>query len=122
MIANIAAASELSSGAATPVSFTLTAGVRSIGAPTGGQPAKQTERRLSPSTRAGQQKGSKRAKSSLRNHAQFSTGGPQARMNRAIARQSSPIVVSMEHACHAGGREFESRRSRKKFLQITNLW
>jgi hypothetical protein len=34
-------------------------------------------------------------------------------MNRAIARQSSPIVVSVEQACHAGGRGFESRRSRK---------
>jgi hypothetical protein len=33
-------------------------------------------------------------------------------MNRAIARQSSPIVASLEHACHAGGRGFESRRSR----------
>jgi hypothetical protein len=34
-------------------------------------------------------------------------------MNRAIARQSSPIVVSVEQACHAGGRGFESRRSRR---------
>ena len=34
-------------------------------------------------------------------------------MNRAIARQSSPIVASREQACHAGGRGFESRRSRK---------
>ena len=34
-------------------------------------------------------------------------------MNRAIARQSSPIVVSVEQACHAGGRGFESRRSRQ---------
>ncbi len=40
-------------------------------------------------------------------------GSPQSRMNRAIARQSSPIVVSVEQACHAGGRGFESRRSRK---------
>jgi hypothetical protein len=37
---------------------------------------------------------------------------PQSRMNRAIARPSSPIVVSVEQACHAGGRGFESRRSR----------
>ena len=33
-------------------------------------------------------------------------------MNRAIARQSSLIVVFVEHACHTGGRGFESRRSR----------
>ena len=33
-------------------------------------------------------------------------------MNKAIARQSSPIVVLMEQARHAGGRGFESRRSR----------
>jgi hypothetical protein len=42
---------------------------------------------------------------------------PQSRINRAIARQSSPIVVLAEHACHAGGRGFESRRSRKKFCK-----
>jgi len=34
-------------------------------------------------------------------------------MNGVIARQSSPTVVSREVACHAGGRGFESRRSRK---------
>jgi hypothetical protein len=39
---------------------------------------------------------------------------PQTRINRAIARQSSPIVASLEQACHAGGRGFESRRSRLK--------
>src|SRR2546430_329577 len=33
-------------------------------------------------------------------------------MNRAIARRSSAIVVTAEAACHAGGRGFESRRSR----------
>jgi hypothetical protein len=45
-------------------------------------------------------------------------GSPQSRINRAIARQSSPIVAFVEHACHAGGRGFESRRSRlSKCLQ-----
>ena len=38
----------------------------------------------------------------------------QTRINRVIARQSSPIVVSLEVACHARGRGFESRRSRRK--------
>jgi hypothetical protein len=33
-------------------------------------------------------------------------------MNRAIPRPSSPTVVTTELACHAGGRGFESRRSR----------
>jgi hypothetical protein len=43
-------------------------------------------------------------------------------MNRAIARQSSPIVASLEQACHAGGRGFESRRSRlSKCLQMNIL-
>lgn len=37
---------------------------------------------------------------------------PQRCMTRAIARPSSPIVASMEQACHAGGRGFGSRRSR----------
>jgi hypothetical protein len=40
-------------------------------------------------------------------------------MNRAITLPSSPIVVTPESACHAGGRGFESRRSRLlKSLQI----
>jgi hypothetical protein len=42
---------------------------------------------------------------------------PQGRINRAIAHQSSPIVVLAEQACHAGGRGFESRRSRRNSLQ-----
>jgi hypothetical protein len=35
-------------------------------------------------------------------------------MNRAIPCQSWPIVATAEVACHAGGRGFESRRSRRK--------
>ena len=62
--------------------------------------------------KVGQQKGSKRPKSSLRKRAQITAEGSQTRMNRAIARQWLPIVVSAEQACHAGGRGFESRRSR----------
>ncbi|MEO5575579.1 MAG: hypothetical protein ABIR67_05785 [Gaiellaceae bacterium] len=39
---------------------------------------------------------------------------PQGCINRAIACPSSPIVVSVEQACHAGGRGFDSRRSRSE--------
>ena len=47
--------------------------------------------------------GQQTLESSLRNRAHISVEGPPARMNRAIARPSSPIVVSLEQACHAGG-------------------
>jgi hypothetical protein len=44
----------------------------------------------------------------------------KGRINRAIARRSSSIIESLEVACHAGGRGFESRRSRRlKCLQIS---
>jgi len=69
-------------------------------------------RRLERAT-SGLQKGSERSKSEPGNRAQISAKGSQTSMSRAIARQSSPIVVSVELACHAGGRGFESRRSRK---------
>ena len=36
----------------------------------------------------------------------------RTRMNRAITRSTSPTVVFAAAACHAGGRGFESRRSR----------
>ncbi len=38
--------------------------------------------------------------------------------NEAVQRTSSPRVVVSDSACHAGGRGFESRRSRKQSLQI----
>src|SRR5947199_6596542 len=41
--------------------------------------------------------------------------------NGCIPNNSSPGVVVPNSACHAGGRGFESRRSRKKDLQTGNL-
>jgi hypothetical protein len=61
----------------------------------------------------GQQTGSKRLKAASLNHAESNDENPKNRINRAIPRSSSPIVVTLELACHAGGRGFESRRSRK---------
>jgi len=49
-----------------------------------------------------QQKGSKRVKSRLRNRAASPYRRRADQQNRAIARRSSSIVVSMEQACHAG--------------------
>jgi hypothetical protein len=37
---------------------------------------------------------------------------PQNRMNRAIPRQSSSIVVTLEPACHAGGRGLQVEHAR----------
>ncbi len=59
---------------------------------------------------SGQQKGSKRREASLCNRVGIGHLSPRARMIRAIACQSSPIVASVEQACHAGGRGFESLR------------
>ena len=36
--------------------------------------------------------------------------------NKAVLRRSSLSVAVPESACHAGGRGFESRRSRRKYL------
>jgi hypothetical protein len=68
-------------------------------------PASQAwgQRRADFGAPAGQQKGSKRPKLDLCNHPRIRCESAQARMNRAIARQSSPIVVSAEQARHAGG-------------------
>jgi hypothetical protein len=74
--------------------------------------------------RAWAAEGQKRSTSSLGNRVQINAEGSQTRMNRAIARQSSPIVVSVEQACHAGGRGFESRRSRSRsrHFRATRGW
>jgi hypothetical protein len=41
------------------------------------------------------------------------TGESKSPANEAVQRSSSPSVVVPDSACHAGGRGFESRRSRK---------
>ena len=46
---------------------------------------------------------------------------PKSRMNRAIPRASSSIVGIREPAGHAGGRGFESRRSRRLHLRIRGV-
>jgi hypothetical protein len=38
--------------------------------------------------------------------------------NVAVQRRSSPGVVAPDAACHAGGRGFESRRSRKNTCKL----
>jgi hypothetical protein len=56
-----------------------------------------------------------RLRSTMRSHIKRR---PESRMNRAIARPSSPIVVTVEPACHAGGRGFESRSFGRRRLQF----
>jgi len=73
-------------------------------------------------SRAGQQAGSKRPKASRLTMQNRLAKDPIHRMNRVMARPSSSTVVTIEVACHAGGRGFESRRSRlSKCLQIGDL-
>jgi len=45
--------------------------------------------------------------------------GRRSRMTRAIACESAQIVAILEVACHAGGRGFESRRSRLSKTLLT---
>ena len=74
-------------------------------------PESRSSRRFGPPG-AGRFSGSRRAANAEIEPAQSCMNQrrrPAARVNRAIARQSSPIVVSMEQACHAGGRGFDAR-------------
>src|SRR5687767_13627352 len=48
------------------------------------------------------------------NHAEQATCGRKAPANDAVKSSSSSSVLEPDSACHAGGRRFESRRSRKK--------
>jgi hypothetical protein len=81
----------------------------------------RTSRCSSSGDQPGQQTGSKRLKSASLNHAESIARGSKSRMNRAPSRPSSSIVVILELACHAGGRGFESRRSRRKHPAYRHL-
>ena len=71
---------------------------------------------------AGQQSGSKRLNGLRLTTRNRIAKRPRTPINRAITRPSSPTVETLEVACHAGGRGFESRRSRcLKCLQIGEL-
>ena len=79
----------------------------------------RTPLRALPTRQPGQQAGSKRLKSASLDHARSIAERSETRMNRSIARPSSPTVVTLELACHAGGRGFECRRSRKSPAKLT---